>query len=97
MPRCITVVVGDQHEDEDAHDIGTESDGQQAGQDQAVMYPARAVHQVEIQQPDRRKTEHRVDAGAGICYQQLIRPNNEYYAIAGNRITGKVKNLFGDH
>src|SRR3990172_7910082 len=59
LPRGIAEMVGDQYEDHHAHDVGAKSNRQNAGDNQAVVQPALEAHQVEIQQPERGKAEHR--------------------------------------
>src|SRR6185295_18637123 len=96
LPCRIAEVVGDQNEREDADDVRHECDRQYAGEDERIVKPAGALHQVKVQQPERGQAEHRVQARARIGDQELVRTDRKQHAGTGDGVARAMNDFLRD-
>src|SRR5262249_53200833 len=76
----------------DPNNIGRHSDRKRCAKQYDVTSQG-VTSEVDVENPDGRKSKDRVQAGARVGYHKLVRPNHDHHAVLGDGITGSVEGV----
>lgn len=95
LPGCIAVVVGNQGQYHHADDVGGEGNGNDQYRQRNVAEQGVAANDVQVQQAECFEGEERLQASAGVGNQQLVLPDLQDDAAAGDGVAHSVEHIFG--
>lgn len=95
LPRRVAEVVGDERKGDDANDVGGERDGDDEDGERGVASPGFVPGEVQVEQAERFEREQGVQAGAGVGDEQLVLPQVEDDAGAGDGVAEGEEDVFG--